>query len=113
MRVPGRIVAGFFSQSENPVRLQPVARHPQIRREVRRRLILRNRAEHVALLALQQVEQLLAGAVAFAAGAHDLVRLERRRSCSRPRRSSWIDAVQVLIVEAEGRHPHVRATAGS
>ena len=60
MRVPGRMSDGFFSHSQNPVGLQPLGRHPQVGREVRRRLILRNRAEHVALLALQQLEQLLA-----------------------------------------------------
>ena len=63
MRVPGRMSDGFFSHSQDPVGLQPLGRHPQIGRQVRRRLILRNRAEHVALLALQQLEQLLADRV--------------------------------------------------
>ena len=49
---------GFFSQSRIQSGLQPLGRHAQIGREVRRRLILGNRAEHVALLALQQLEQL-------------------------------------------------------
>ena len=40
--------------------LQPVRRHAQVGREVRRRLILRNGAQHVALLALEQFEELLA-----------------------------------------------------
>ena len=63
MRVPGRMSDGFFSQSRIQSGLQPLGRHAQIRRQVRRRLILRNRAEHVALLALQQLEQLLAAGV--------------------------------------------------
>ena len=54
---------------EHPVGLQAIAGHPQVRRQVRRRLILRNRAEHVALLALQQLEQLLAPADVLPADA--------------------------------------------
>src|SRR5262249_54061517 len=48
---------------QQPVRIQPVVHHAQIGREVRRRLILRNLAEDMALLALQLLEQRLAGRV--------------------------------------------------
>ena len=36
------------------VRLPPLERHPEVRRQLRRIDILRNRREHVAALALQQ-----------------------------------------------------------
>ena len=85
---PGRNCRGVLAAIENPVRLQPVVRHPQIRREIRRRLILGNRAEHVALLALQQLEQLLARPPPVLATARPVVRLERPDRCSRSPRST-------------------------
>ena len=74
---------GFFSHCENPVGLQPLGRHPEIGREVRRRLILGNRAEHVALLALQQLEQRLPAASLVADAFDDLGASGTDRSCSR------------------------------
>ena len=84
----GQDVRRLLQPGENPVRLQPLVRHPQVGREVRRRLILRNRAEHMALLALQQLEQLPCRCRRRRGADHRLVRLERPDRCSRSRRSS-------------------------
>ena len=45
---------------EDKVRLQPIVRHPKVGREIRHFLISRNRAEHVTLLAFQELEELFA-----------------------------------------------------
>ncbi len=81
--------------------------HPQVGRQVRRRLILRDRAEDVTLLALQLLEDLLAHDVV---GLRDVVGAERLQRV-RHRLEVADDAVDVLVVEAERRHADVEPRA--
>ena len=89
---------------QNPVGLQPFGRHAQIGGQRCRRLVLGDGAEHVALLALKLLEHLFAGTVARRRLDH-LVCLARSDGI-RDGAEVPDDAVQVRIVEAEGRHSH-------
>ena len=102
---PRHDLARFAQPVEDPIGLQPIGRHAEVRREVGCRLVLGDGPKHVALLALQQLEQLL---------AHSGI-LRSRHDRGRPERLEPIGygaevlnhAVQVLIVQTECWHPHV------